>query len=208
MKFLKTMSVIAVFLCACSSASAVVIFSDDFNRDNSNTVGNGWNEIDDENNDVAIKDNALMLRDNRSFWIFDLIDAAASNNASTTGFHDIFLDFDWKASDNTESSDKLYVSWTNADGIFDGLLGWTELWSTSLGGSNFVSVSLGAITDFNNLANLKFAFWTDVSSSREAAYIDNVVLRGTLTKVSNPSSVALLGLGLMGLGIARRKKSA
>jgi hypothetical protein len=77
-----------------------------------------------------------------------------------------------------------------------------------LGGSNFVSVSLGAILGASNLANLQFSFWTNVSAYNESAYIDNVVLRGTPISVSNPSSIALLGLGLMGLGLARRKKSA
>lgn len=204
-KWLRNISAIVVFLCVSSSASAVIIFSDDFDRANSNTAGNGWYEIEDDANDVAIIDSSLMLRDNRSFFFFDLIDAVASNNASTTGYQDIFLDFDWKASNNTESADSLFVSWTNASGPLGGLLGWNTLWSAGLGGSDFASVSIGAIAGADNLANLRFAFWTDVSSSTEAAYIDNVVLRGTAISVSNPSSILLLGFALIGLLIARRK---
>jgi hypothetical protein len=208
MKFLKNISAVTVFLCMCSSASAVTIFSDDFNRADSNTVGNGWNEIEDDNNDVAIKNNSLMLRDNRSWFFFDLIDAVASHSASTTGYQDIFLDFDWKASDDTESSDKLYVSWTNTADPLNGLFSWDTIFSADLGGSSFESVSVGEIVGANNLADFKFAFWTDVSHWSEYAAIDNVVLRGTPTSVSNPSSIALLGLGLMGLGLASRKKAA
>jgi hypothetical protein len=73
---------------------------------------------------------------------------------------------------------------------------------------SFASVSLGAILGASNLANLQISFWTNVSRYNESAYIDNVVLRGTPTSVSNPSSIALLGLGLLGLGLASRKKSA
>ncbi|MFT6329224.1 MAG: hypothetical protein ACJAYN_001155 [Bermanella sp.] len=198
MKFLKNISAIAVFLCVCSSASAAVIFSDNFDRHNSNSVGNGWSEFEDESNDVAIRSGVLRLRDYVSWsWV----DAAASNSTSTVGYDDIYLDFDWAASRNTERSDKLYVSWNDGSG-------WNNLWSTRLGGSNFVSVSLGAILGASNLANLQFSFWTNVSAYNESAYIDNVVLRGTPISVSNPSSIALLGLGLMGLGLARRKKSA
>jgi hypothetical protein len=67
MKFLKNISAIAVFLCVCSSASASVIFSDNFDRNNSNNVGNGWSEYEDDNNDVAIRSGVLRLRD--TIWL-------------------------------------------------------------------------------------------------------------------------------------------
>lgn len=198
MNFLRNISAIAVFLCVCSSASASVIFSDNFDRNNSNNVGNGWSEYEDDSDDVAIRRGVLRLRD--TIWL-SWADAAATNNTSTVGYDDIYLDFDWAASRNTERSDRLNVSMSSG-------YGWTKIWATRLGGSNFASVSIGAILGASDLANLRFSFWTNVSQSSESAYIDNVVLRGTPTSVSNPSSIALLGLGLMGLGLARRKKSA
>jgi hypothetical protein len=198
MKFLKNISAIAVLLCVCGSASANVIFSDNFDRHDRNIVGNGWSEIEDDNDDVAIRSGVLQLRDT---ILFRWVDAAASNSTSTVGYNDIYLDFDWAASSNTEPSDRLNVSWNDGSG-------WNNLWSTKLGGSNFASVSLGAILGASNLANLQFSFWTNVSWYNESAYIDNVVLRGTPVSASNPSSIALLGLGIMGLGLARRKKSA
>jgi hypothetical protein len=197
MNFLKNISAITVFLCVCSSASASVIFSDNFARNNNNNVGNGWSEFEDESNDVAIRSGVLRLRD--TVW-WSWADAVATNHTSTVGYDDIYLDFDWAASRNTERTDMLNVSANNGSG-------WTNLWSTPLGGSYFASVSLGALVGADNIANLKFRFWTDISFYDEAAYIDNVVLRGTPTNVSNPPSIALLGLGLMGLGLARRRKS-
>jgi hypothetical protein len=197
MKFLKNISAIAVFLCVCSSASASVIFSDNFDRNNSNNVGNGWSEYEEDSNDVAIRSGVLRLRDTIRL---SLVDTAASNNASTIGYDDIYLDFEWAAK-NTEGKDTLHVSWNDGSG-------WNDIWSTNLGESSFASVSLGAILGASNLANLQISFWTNVSRYNESAYIDNVVLRGTPTSVSNPSSIALLGLGLMGLSLARRKKSA
>jgi hypothetical protein len=125
MKFLKNISAIAVFLCVCSSASASVIFSDNFDRNDSNNVGNGWSEYEDDSNDVAIRDGALQLRD--TIW-FSWVDAAASNNASTIGYDDIYLDFEWAASMNTEWTDTLHVSWNDGSG-------WDDIWSTNLGGS-------------------------------------------------------------------------
>jgi hypothetical protein len=193
---IKQLLVTASLSLFCLSASATVIFQDDFNRADSNNVGNGWSTIEDDRNDVAIRNNTLQLRDNQRG-----IDAAAWHYNSTETFSEIYIDFDWAASYNTESRDDLYLSW------FDGT-DWNDIWHTTLGGSGFASVSVGAIAGAENLSDFGFAFWTDVSSSREAAFIDNVVLRGTVTSVSEPGSLALLGLGLAGLGFVRKQKKS
>ena len=44
--------------------------------------------------------------------------------------------------------------------------------------------------------------------STEGVLIDNVVLEGDLIPVPEPGSLALFGLGLAGLGFARRRKVA
>ena len=49
-----------------AAASAEVLFVDGFDRRDSNTVGAGWAEIENQPNDVAIADNALRLRDDLS----------------------------------------------------------------------------------------------------------------------------------------------
>jgi hypothetical protein len=183
----------------CFSASATVIFQDDFNRANNNDVGNDWSTIERNSNDVAIKNNYLQLRDHQ--WG---VDAAAWHNNSTESYSDIYIDFEWAASSNTESWDKLYLSW------FDGS-NWTEVWSTDLGGSGFTSVSVGAISGADDLSDFGFGFHTNLnvfSQHSERAKIDNVVLRGTAASVSEPGSLALLGLGLAGLGFVRKQKKS
>ncbi len=187
------------------SASAVPIFTDDFNRANSNIVGNGWLEIEHNRNDVAIRNGSLRLRD----YLPGNPDSAVLQGISLAGFENVWLDFDWAASRNTEASDKLYVSWDLDDN------NWQTAWSQSLGGSNFASVNLDFLSAVDNQKDFRLAFWTDVSCSREAAFIDNIVLRGdvmggvptpTPSPVPEPSTLLLIGSGLLGLVGFNRKR--
>ncbi|MEO1202701.1 MAG: PEP-CTERM sorting domain-containing protein [Pseudomonadota bacterium] len=181
-----------------SIAQAAIIFSDDFNRTNSNTVGNGWTELEDDANDVAIRNGRLRLRDT----LPGNPDAASTNAISTLGFTDIMLSFDWAASSNTESSDDFYVDWSTDNANF------TNLFSTGLGGSGFESVSLGPLAGLGGNDPIYLRFWIDVSTSTETVRIDNVVLSGTRiggpSRVSEPATLLLLGLGLLCLAGARR----
>lgn len=181
-----------------SIAQAAIIFSDDFNRANNNTVGNGWTELEDDANDVAIRNGRLRLRDT----LPGNPDAASTNAISTLGFTDIFLSFDWAASSNTESSDDFYVDWSTDNANF------TNLFSTGLGGSGFESVSLGPLAGLGGNDPIYLRFWIDVSTSSETVRIDNVVLSGTRiggpSRVSEPATLLLLGLGLLCFAGARR----
>ena len=77
-KIIQSLSLLCVL--AAPSAFAVVIFQDDFSGNNRNNVGNGWAEIERNNNDVAVSNGVLRLRDLRN----NGIDAAATQSGFST----------------------------------------------------------------------------------------------------------------------------
>jgi hypothetical protein len=82
-------------------------------------------------------------------------------------------------------------SFANFDIIGD-YVGGGSITFNVLGASNFTNV---ALTGFSDLSNVKFAF-----VSGDYGAIDNLV-----TSVPEPMSVTLVGLGLLGLALARRR---
>src|SRR5262245_9900376 len=94
----------AVLVCWAAPASAAVIFSDDFNRIDNNTVGNGWSERQDDSDDVAISNQRLLIR-------ADDPDGAAWHTVTATGYNNIVLKFDWDELSGTEPDDTFYVAW-------------------------------------------------------------------------------------------------
>lgn len=166
----------AILACASAGAQAAVLFSDDFNRTASNTVGNGWVELENDSDDVAIVSggvtgNALRLRDE----LPGNPDAAASQFAiDTTGYTTVRLSFQYAVYNPsaTGSSDRLYVAYT-----LDGST-WNSYTSYTLGGSGAWSgvISFELPAGAGNNSNFGIRFWTDVSEYNEGALIDNVVV--------------------------------
>ncbi len=86
------------------------------------------------------------------------------------------------------------MSWDRNDG------NWTTQWTTNLsGGSGFKSVNLNFLRAADDLSNFRLAFWTEVSYYNEFVKLDNIVLRGDAAPVPEPATVALLGIGMVGL---------
>jgi PEP-CTERM motif len=203
-KRLLQVGVTAAWCCCMATAQAAVIFSDTFDG-TSNTVGNGWIETENGASDVARVNGVLQLRDELS----GNPDArAARTTISTVGYTSIQLSYDWAPITASSGSDELHVEWSANGGAT-----WTELSGSphTLGGSGSFSqvlANLGA--GASGVTNLGLRFWTDVNKSDEGAYIDNVRVSGTsvsIAAVPEPASLALIALGLAGLGIIRRKKA-
>lgn len=207
-RVLAAAAVLAVAGIAMSApAHALVIFEDNFQRPTSNTVGNGWSEIEDDSNDVAITtfggaSRFVRLRDSQSG-----IDAAISQlgGISTLNHINITLSYDWRPFSNSEGSDTLVVEWNL---VSDGN-SWNNVATHGLGGSGTTSSSFALGVNAANVTNLQFRFRTDTSENRstEGAWLDNVVLSGDLSQIPEPGTISLLGLGLLGAGIARRRRN-
>ncbi len=192
-------------------ASAVTIWSDGFNRANSNTVGNGWSEIQNSGNDVRISSNSLLMRDSVS----GLPDAAAASaTIDTTGYENISVSFRWRSLTANESSDDLYLSWALDPSPAPTNEGaWTQAFHGGSGGTNWFSqtsaLGLGAANTM-----LDLMFWTNVSDSssgnHEGFKIDYVKVTGDLSVVPLPTAVPLFGAGLAIMGFVgwRKKRKA
>ncbi len=210
-KLIAAMTTVAALgLFSTVSASAAVLFSDNFNRANSSTVGNSWAEYEEDADDVAISTNRLQLRDHQN----PAPDATASQFISTLGYSNITLSFDWAPIEVSDVGDSLFAEWRV------GSSAWTMLGGTfDLGGSTvFTSagpLSLGNLAD--NLLSLEIRFRTLVTPGsngvEEGAFVDNVVVSGTAITaqaVPEPLTLSLFGAGLMGTGFAafRRRRKA
>ena len=87
-------TVLVVGSMSSASATPVVLFQDDFNRPDANTVNFGWVEQQNEANDVRIRDQHLEIKDDPP-----LQGAATQFGISTVGFGNISFLFDLVAID-------------------------------------------------------------------------------------------------------------
>ena len=198
---------------AMAPAMATPIFSDDFNRALSNTVGNGWQEVEGASPsaaaDVSIVersagDNEMQVRDNDPNGI-----ASQLAGISTLGYTNLTLAYDWAPTNNTEAGDLLFVEWR------DGSAGsWTQIAAHALLGTGMHTSELWSLPDAAAVADFEFRYRVAVNANNEGATIDNVVLSGRRTAdeaiaVPEPGSLALAGLGLCLLPwVARGRRRA
>lgn len=191
-------SFIAAMVFGHTSASATIIFEDDFNRVDNEIIGEDWIETDP--NDVDIVSNQLKLAKNGGA-------ATTQNPLSTTGYENIMLTYDWWGDDNDELGDVLEVYWSDDGTNFDLLI------SHDLTSSGFGNINLSAL-GADDLATIAIRFTLAASDGNDLAFIDNVLLAGDLIEilppppvgVPEPGSISLFGIGLAGLGVISRRR--
>ncbi|SFT45508.1 VPLPA-CTERM sorting domain-containing protein [Sedimentitalea nanhaiensis] len=202
-KFIAAASAAALTLIA-GTVSAATIFEDNFNRSNSNTVGNGWNELEWNSNDVAINNNSLMLRD----YLGGEPDAAASSLViDASGYENISVEFKWRSLSPNENNDDLYLSWAldPAPAITDENA-WTQVFQGNDGGTNWFTANVALAGAENGMFNLML--WTDVGSYNEGYLIDYVTVTGdAISAVPLPAGMPLLLGGIAAFALARRKRA-
>jgi hypothetical protein len=200
-------------LAGATAANATTIFSDNFTRADSNTVGNSWSEIQNDADDVAIvspggSNGRVQLRDEDGSAS---VDAAIYRTISTLGYNSISLSFDWdRLTGDEENDDFLIAEWRIGSGTW-----------TNGGGTNLATYDLDDSSGFlssgtlllggtaANQANIQIRFRTNVSQSGEGALIDNVLVSGNAitAPVPEPLTLSLFGAGLVGAFAARRRKT-
>jgi hypothetical protein len=218
---MKASSILAAALLTVAAgqpAFAVSIFSDDFNRVISSTVGNGWTETETVAAAVSIVHVTGGATDNQ----LQLVGSAGNNTAideliaqlsiSTVGFNNIALSFD-SLSLTSGSSATLNAEWKLHSSAT-----WTSLASITLSDNSLPlngsgSLALGA-SAANALIDLRF--FTNVVNgtpgNTQGAIVDNVLVSGTAITSETPILGALplfaTGAGMLGYLGRRRKKKA
>jgi hypothetical protein len=190
------------FALAAATAHATPVFSDDFNRAISNSVGNGWTEQESQAGDISIVNRSGT---NHQMQIQDLSPQAIASHVSgvsTVDFAQLSLSYEWAPLSNTEPDDQLLVEWR--DGSVVGSV-WNLIATHDLnGGQAYVAETFSLSPSSSGLADFELRFRLNVNQNNEGALVDNVLLSGTSAttssnRVPEPSALALAGIGLLGL---------
>jgi hypothetical protein len=200
---------------AASSAAAATLFSDDFDRPDSKSVGGGWSELERAPNDVFVNNGMLRLRDFRD----GNPDAAASSMViDATGYENVTVSFNWRTNSSNTASDSLFLSWTSvAAPAIDDTSAWTQAFKGGVDGDAHWSPeawSTETIT-LTGAANGKFnlLFWTDVDAANRGFRIDYVtvtgdkLVAGAVAPVPLPAGLPLLVGGLAAFGLMKRRRA-
>lgn len=173
-------SVAVLFVMAAQSASATTIFSDNFQRSNSGTVGNGWVE----GSGISVDSGSMLFSGNAS-----LTATEGTLTISTVGFTSLTFSYDWSSSGG-EASDTLSSYWSSDGGTTLHLLA-----THTLDTHSFTAESFNLPAGAENLSDITLVFKYQGNMGNDDARVDNVLLQGTAAAVPGP----IVGAGLPGL---------
>jgi hypothetical protein len=195
--FRSALLTLTLALAALSTTSyATLIYAEDFDRPNTSTLSNGWEEHESDSNDVAIYNDRLRLRDYTSTEL-----THASITIDTSGYRAIEVALNWQVLSSTEASDSFGLK-----------VGGNEIWQTELGDSGLfeLSIALGAYAE--NKPLLELMFWLDVNSRTESIYLDRFEITGEqiafnktniATQVPEPGGLGLAFVGFTAIFFRR-----
>lgn len=171
-------AIMAVFVVVASGRAqppTTCVFNDDFNRPDSNTVGNGWVESEAFADEVIILSDVCVIRGNEH--------AISQFSIPTNGISNIEISYQWRDFGTTTADDQLIVEWR-----FCKVTEWTVLNTHPLNEQNEFVAGSARLTPDPVCDCIDFRFrvvTTGPNAAAIGARVDNVGVCGEPTCCGN-----------------------